>query len=66
MESFESKDACPRCGYHWMKGWEDLTEEQQMLVERLSASAEISLAQRKKHRFCERCWFEDYAGNIYA
>jgi ribosomal protein L37E len=65
MESFQ-KESCPRCGYQRMKNWDELDAEQKMLVEKLSASAEVSLEQRKKHRFCERCWFEDFAGNIYA
>lgn len=50
-------DTCPRCG-HVLKSWNDLTDEQQMLAERLPISTEFPLAQRKKHRFCTRCWFE--------
>lgn len=50
---------CPRC-LHRLKNWHELTEDQKFLVERLPASAEFAPAQRKKHRFCERCWFEDY------
>ena len=65
MESFQ-KESCPRCGYHRMKSWDELNTEQKMLAEKLSASAEISPEQRKKHRFCERCWYEDYVGNIYV
>ncbi len=42
-----------------MKTWRELTEEEQMLAERLPASAEWPLSQRKKHRFCVRCWFEE-------
>lgn len=65
MESFQ-KESCPRCGHHRMKSWDELNAEQKMLVEKLAASAEISAEERKKHRFCERCWFEDFAGNIYV
>lgn len=42
-----------------MKGWADLTEEQQMLARKLPLSAEYPLTARKQHRFCTRCWFED-------
>jgi hypothetical protein len=42
-----------------MKTWEELSGEQKFLVERLPMSAEFPTEQRKKHRFCERCWFED-------
>lgn len=41
-----------------MKTWDELTDEQKFLVERMPASAEFILEQRKKHRFCDRCWFE--------
>jgi hypothetical protein len=30
-----------------------------MLAERMAASAEYSAQERKKHRICTRCWFED-------
>lgn len=44
-----------------MKSWEELSEEQKMLAERLPASAELSLEQRKKNQFCPRCWHEQTA-----
>ena len=50
---------CPNCQAPKMKDWEDLTDEQKMLAERLPGSAEFTLETRKKHRFCTRCWFED-------
>lgn len=52
---------CPKCQYSAMKTWEELNDEQQMLVERLPMSANLSLEQRKKHLFCPRCWFEQLA-----
>jgi hypothetical protein len=42
-----------------MKSWDELDDKQKFLVERLPRNTEFSPAQRKKHRFCERCWFED-------
>ena len=48
---------CPRCE-HRLKTWHELSADQKFLAERLPASAEFSAEQRKKHRFCVRCWFE--------
>ena len=45
-----------------MKNWDELDDEQKMLVSRLPLSAEYPLTTRKKHRFCTQCWFEDPAG----
>lgn len=42
-----------------MKDWEELTDEQKMVVESLPMSAQYPQKTRKKHRFCTRCWFED-------
>ncbi|MCA1622213.1 MAG: hypothetical protein LC768_00210 [Acidobacteria bacterium] len=42
-----------------MKNWEALTDEQKFLVERLPLNTDFTLEQRKKHRFCEQCWFEE-------
>jgi len=55
----EREKICPRCDAHKMKAWAELSDEQKMLVERLPLSAEFTLSQRKKHRFCTRCWFEE-------
>ncbi len=57
MESFQ-EIYCIRCGSQKMKRWDELNAEQKFLVEKLPMSAEFSLEERKKHRFCERCWFE--------
>ncbi len=42
-----------------MKSWEEMAEEEQMLARKLPLSAEYPYSERKKHRFCTRCWFED-------
>lgn len=42
-----------------MKSWYELIEEQQMLADKLPMSAEYPVTQRKKHRFCTKCWFEE-------
>lgn len=53
-----SENICPRCHSAKMKGWNELDTEEKMLAEKLSASAEFTPEERKKHRFCVRCWFE--------
>ncbi|MFN2391570.1 MAG: hypothetical protein ABR566_06330 [Pyrinomonadaceae bacterium] len=58
MKSFQGK-MCPKCHFPKMKNWEALTDEQKFLVERLPLNTDFTLEQRKKHRFCEQCWFEE-------
>jgi Zn-finger nucleic acid-binding protein len=50
---------CPKCGGAKFKRWNDLDDEEKMIVERLPASAEFSLEDRKRNsRWCTRCFFE--------
>ena len=58
MKGFQEK-MCPRCRNRKMKSWTDLTGEEKFLAERLPMSFEFSAEERKKHRFCPRCWFEE-------
>ena len=58
MKSLQTDRRCPKCHFHRMTAWADLTDEQKMLAESLPASAEFTTAERQKHRFCKRCWFE--------
>ena len=53
-----SERKCPRCGFHKMRLWRELEADEKLLAEKLPASAEFTKEQRKKHRFCTRCWFE--------
>jgi len=55
---------CPKCGFPSMKSWEELNDEQKMLVERLPLSAEYSRTQRKNHLFCPRCRHEEIDKNM--
>jgi hypothetical protein len=41
-----------------MEAWSDLADDEKLLAEKLPASAEYSKEERKKHRYCTRCWFE--------
>ena len=49
-----------------MKEWADLTAEQKLLAERLPMSAEYRIKERKKHRFCTLCWYEETAPPVDA
>lgn len=53
----EDNPRCPRCDSR-LKVWSELNDDERIMFEKLPASAEYSLAQRKKHRICTRCWFE--------
>ena len=53
-----SEKICPRCDSPKLKSWPELTEDEKFLADRLPMSAEYTPEQRKKHRFCTRCWFE--------
>ncbi|MBK9527006.1 MAG: hypothetical protein IPO41_01480 [Acidobacteria bacterium] len=41
-----------------MKRWDELSDEQKMLAERLPASADTSVQERRTRIFCTRCWYE--------
>jgi Zn finger protein HypA/HybF involved in hydrogenase expression len=53
------KKICPKCHSPKMKNWQELIDDEKLLVKSLPLSAEITLEERKKHRFCMRCWFEE-------
>lgn len=62
-----SEKKCPKCQSASMKAWSELTDEQKFLVERLPGNVDFTTDERKKHRFCTRCWFEtDNAGPVTA
>ena len=59
MESLGLSKTCPRCGEWGLKTWDELTDEEQFLIERLPASADYTSKERERHLFCPRCWFEE-------
>ena len=59
MKGLRSEEICPRCGAGRLKNWDELADEQRMLAERLPGNADYPAAARKKHRYCERCWYEE-------
>jgi hypothetical protein len=44
-----------------MKHWNELTDEEKFLAERLPLSAEYTRREREKHLFCPRCQHEETA-----
>jgi uncharacterized C2H2 Zn-finger protein len=46
---------CPRCDYPRMKEWNELSDDEKFILERLPLSAEFSIEERKRHLFCPRC-----------
>jgi ribosomal protein S27AE len=51
-------EKCPRCGAESLKSWAQLNEEERLVVARLPAAAEYSESERRRHRWCPRCWYE--------
>jgi hypothetical protein len=48
---------CPRCDAPTMKSWQELADDEKDMFERLTTK--LPITERKKHRICTRCWFED-------
>jgi hypothetical protein len=46
-----------------MKRWDELSDDERFVAERTTRVADTAPEQRKKHRFCTRCWFEDSGRN---
>ena len=57
LESTEK--ICPKCDSRKMKTWPELKPDERLLVKSLPLAAEFTILERKRHRFCTRCWFED-------
>jgi len=57
-------EKCPRCDYKKLKSWDELTAEEKMAVK--VRPSNFTPEQRKKHRFCVRCWYEEPADRADA
>jgi hypothetical protein len=55
---------CPQCG-SCLRTWAELTDDERTAAEHQPNSADFSKEQRKKHRFCTQCWFEDDGRNAH-
>ncbi len=57
-ERFGTK--CPRCGEGELRGWDELSEEERIVVRSLSGSVDYSPGERETtHRWCTNCWYEE-------
>jgi len=62
----ETSNQCPRCGVGRLRAWNELSDEEREVVQRLPASADYSLEVRQStHRWCTRCWYEEGSGATY-
>ena len=52
---------CPKCGSPKIKFWNEMTADEKFIIEKLPLSSEFSLEERKQHRFCARCFYEERA-----
>lgn len=59
MRDLTDRKICPRCGAAKMKRWDELTEDEKLLVEKMPFSEKFRQEQRRKHRFCGRCFYEE-------
>jgi hypothetical protein len=55
------KNLCPHCRKK-LVNWDELTEVEKTVFQSKPTNCELS--QRKKHRFCPRCLFEDAGKNL--
>src|SRR4051812_15620150 len=64
MKDIQSQ--CPNCDCAALKAWDELDRDEMIVVERLPKSRLFSKEERKKHRFCPRCWFESVETEMSA
>lgn len=48
---------CKNCGSQKFKTWDNLTDEEKFLIQRLPQNTETSIEQKKKQHFCKRCFY---------
>ncbi len=51
---------CPRCGEGLLRGWNELSEEEQTVTRSLEGAVDYSPGEREAtHRWCTNCWHEE-------
>ena len=59
-----SDKRCPRCGEEPLRTWEELSDDERQVVQRLPDSTFYDASERETlHRWCTRCWFESTVGS---
>jgi len=59
MNQTFAEKSCPRCGGRQLKMWSELGADEKILAEKMPFSAKWTFDERKRHRFCTNCWFEE-------
>lgn len=60
MTNNQSETKCPRCLEGKLRGWEELSKEQQLVARRMTEAVDYSHAERRAtHRWCTNCWYEE-------
>jgi hypothetical protein len=60
MTNDQFNTRCPRCGEGVLRGWNELTEEEQWVVRSMPESVDYSPAEREAlHMWCTNCWHEE-------
>ena len=60
MTDNQSRTKCPRCGEGELRGWDELTEEEQMVVRRMPESVDYTPGEREAmHSWCMNCGYEE-------
>jgi hypothetical protein len=60
MINDEIKERCPRCHEGRLRGWDELSDEERMIVERMPEAVDYSQGERQAlHRWCSNCGYEE-------
>jgi hypothetical protein len=60
MRNDQLETRCPRCGAGRLRGWDELSEEERIVVRRMPESADYSQTEREAmHRWCINCGYEE-------
>lgn len=61
-----NREVCPRCGNQKLKSWKELNDDEKKLVEKFPLSADFTKEERRRNRWCARCWHEFDSGGEAA
>lgn len=60
-------DKCPRCYEGVLRGWHELSLDEQEIMKRLPGSEDYETEEREAlHQWCTRCWNEITIGETTA
>ncbi len=60
MINDQSETKCPRCGEGQLRDWNELSDEERMIVQRMPESVDYTPGEREAmHRWCMNCGYEE-------